>query len=201
MRLSPLRTSATNWPIAPAPDDRWWVWSSRWNEKWQGKSKYSEKTCPSATLSTTNHTYSERGSNSGPELGSRPLTDWAMARPLVLILVVAVSEGCKNFSAVLQRCQPIIQRRLLPTMLVSLDYYYWCYSLKLSSRKFRNSRRTYSVWNLDYRVSLKGCKTQRESNEGVSAETAGRDANCYAFTLNVQRTFHCLSYDVYYKKL
>jgi hypothetical protein len=27
------------------------VW---WNEDWQGKPKYSEKTCPSATLSTTN---------------------------------------------------------------------------------------------------------------------------------------------------
>jgi hypothetical protein len=44
--LSPLGTSATNWPIVPAPDDRWW-WkrSSRWNENWQGKSKYSEKNC------------------------------------------------------------------------------------------------------------------------------------------------------------
>jgi hypothetical protein len=31
----------------------WWVWSSRCNENWQGKPKYSEKTCPSATLSTT----------------------------------------------------------------------------------------------------------------------------------------------------
>jgi hypothetical protein len=40
-RLSPLGTSATNWPIVPAPDDRWWVWNSRWNENWQGKPKYS----------------------------------------------------------------------------------------------------------------------------------------------------------------
>jgi hypothetical protein len=28
-------------------------WSNWWNEDWQGKLKYSEKTCPSATLSTT----------------------------------------------------------------------------------------------------------------------------------------------------
>jgi hypothetical protein len=28
-------------------------WSNWWNEFWQGKPKYSEKTCPSATLSTT----------------------------------------------------------------------------------------------------------------------------------------------------
>jgi hypothetical protein len=33
----------------------WWVWSTRWNE-WQGKPKYSEETCPSATLSATNST-------------------------------------------------------------------------------------------------------------------------------------------------
>jgi hypothetical protein len=35
-------TSATNWPIIPAPDDRWWwMWNSRWNENCQGKPKYS----------------------------------------------------------------------------------------------------------------------------------------------------------------
>jgi hypothetical protein len=39
VKLSPLDTSATIWPILPAPDDGWWVWSSRWNE-WQGKPKY-----------------------------------------------------------------------------------------------------------------------------------------------------------------
>jgi hypothetical protein len=36
----------------------WWgVWSSRWKENWQGKPKYSEKTCRSATLSTTKPTW------------------------------------------------------------------------------------------------------------------------------------------------
>jgi hypothetical protein len=45
------------WPIVPAPDDRWWwLWRNWWNKDWQGKPKYSEKTCPSATLSTTNPT-------------------------------------------------------------------------------------------------------------------------------------------------
>jgi hypothetical protein len=38
--------------------------SGRWNENWQGKPKYSEKTCPSATLSTTNPTRFDLGSNS-----------------------------------------------------------------------------------------------------------------------------------------
>jgi hypothetical protein len=35
MRLSPLGRSATNWPIVPAPDDRW-IWSIWWNENWHG---------------------------------------------------------------------------------------------------------------------------------------------------------------------
>jgi hypothetical protein len=68
--LSPLGTSATNWPIVPAPDDGWWVWSSRWNENWQGRLKYSEKTCPSATLSTTNPTWPDSGSNPGRRNGN-----------------------------------------------------------------------------------------------------------------------------------
>jgi hypothetical protein len=46
------------WPIVRAPGDRWWwLWSNWWNEDWQGKPKCSEKTCPSATLSTTNPTW------------------------------------------------------------------------------------------------------------------------------------------------
>jgi hypothetical protein len=58
VRLSPLGTSVTNWPIVQAPDDRWWwMYSSRWNENWQGKQKYSGKTCSSSTLSTTNPTW------------------------------------------------------------------------------------------------------------------------------------------------
>jgi hypothetical protein len=74
VRLSPLGTSATNWPIVPAQDDRWWVWSSRWNENWQRKQKYSEKTCPSATLPTRNHTWPDPGSNSGHR-GGKPATN------------------------------------------------------------------------------------------------------------------------------
>jgi hypothetical protein len=53
VRPNPLGTSTTNWSAVPAPDDGR-VWSSRWNENWQGKPKNSEKTCPSATLYTTN---------------------------------------------------------------------------------------------------------------------------------------------------
>jgi hypothetical protein len=41
------------------------MWSSWWNENWQGKLKYLEKTCPSATFSTTNLTRPGLGSNLG----------------------------------------------------------------------------------------------------------------------------------------
>jgi hypothetical protein len=74
VRLSPLGTSGNIWPTVPAPDDRLWVWSSRWNENWQGKPKYSEKTCLSATFSTTNPTWPDLGSNPGRR-GVKPATN------------------------------------------------------------------------------------------------------------------------------
>jgi hypothetical protein len=46
----------------------WWEWSNQWND-WQEKPKYSEKTCPNATLSTTNLTWPDLGSNSGRRSG------------------------------------------------------------------------------------------------------------------------------------
>jgi hypothetical protein len=73
LRPSPFGTSATIWPILPAPDDGWWVWSSRWNER-QMKPKYWEKTCRSVTLSTTNPTWLHLGSS--PHLrGGNPATN------------------------------------------------------------------------------------------------------------------------------
>jgi hypothetical protein len=72
VRLSQLGTSATIWPIVPASDGRWWrVCRSWWNENWQGKSKYSKKTCPSAILSTTNPTWPALVSNPGGR-GGKP---------------------------------------------------------------------------------------------------------------------------------
>jgi hypothetical protein len=62
------------WPIVPAPDDRWWwLWRNWWNKDWQGKPKYSEKTCPSATLSTTNPTWLNPDLNLGRR-GGKPAT-------------------------------------------------------------------------------------------------------------------------------
>jgi hypothetical protein len=66
VRLSQLGTSATVWPIVPAPDDRWWwLWNNWWNEDWQGNPKFSEKTCSTAISSTTNPTWPDQGSDVG----------------------------------------------------------------------------------------------------------------------------------------
>jgi hypothetical protein len=62
-------------PIVPAPDCRWgWLWSNWWNEDWQGKPKYSEKTSPSAILSTTNTTWTDPNLNLGCR-GGKPTTN------------------------------------------------------------------------------------------------------------------------------
>jgi hypothetical protein len=42
-------------------------WSNWWNENWQRKPKYSEKTYPSATLSTTKSHMTDPVSNPGPQ--------------------------------------------------------------------------------------------------------------------------------------
>jgi hypothetical protein len=63
------------WPIVPAPDHRWWLlWSSWWNEVWQGKPKYLEETCPSTNLSTANLTWPDPGSNPD-RCGGKPATN------------------------------------------------------------------------------------------------------------------------------
>jgi hypothetical protein len=63
------------WPIVPATDGRWgWLWSNWWNEDWQGKPKYLEKTRPSAKVSTTNPTWPDPGSNTG-RCGGKPATN------------------------------------------------------------------------------------------------------------------------------
>jgi hypothetical protein len=62
-KLGPLGTSATYWPIVPAPGDC--------EDEWQGKPKYSEKTCPDATLSITNPTWLNPGRRGGKPATNR----------------------------------------------------------------------------------------------------------------------------------
>jgi hypothetical protein len=59
----------------------WW-WRIWWNDDWQGKTKYSEKTRPSAALSTTNSTWPDRARTRAAAVASQRLTAFAMARPL-----------------------------------------------------------------------------------------------------------------------
>jgi hypothetical protein len=106
--LSPLYCDHF-WPIVPAPDDRWgWLWSNWWNKDWQGKPKYSEKTCPSVTLSTTNPTWLDPGSNPGCR-GGKPATNrlsygvastcTAEATPIAVTKVnVCTKLGMTNFT-------------------------------------------------------------------------------------------------------
>jgi hypothetical protein len=65
--LQPLHLDP-QWSIVLNPYDRWgWLWSNWWNENWQGKPKYSEETCPGATLSTTKSHMTDPVSNPGPQ--------------------------------------------------------------------------------------------------------------------------------------
>jgi hypothetical protein len=74
-----------------------WLWGTRiwWNDNWQGEQKYSEKTCPSATLSTTNPIWPDRVRTQAATVGSQRLTAWAMARPR-RIIIVTYSKRCFN---------------------------------------------------------------------------------------------------------
>jgi hypothetical protein len=73
VKLCPLGTPVTNGPIVPAPDDKW-VWGIRWNESWQGKPKYLDKSWTNATLSTTSPIWRGLRSNPG-RCGGKPITD------------------------------------------------------------------------------------------------------------------------------
>jgi hypothetical protein len=65
-----------------------WGWRIWWNEYWQRKLKYSEKTCPRATLSTTNPTWPDTDANPGRR-GGKP-TAWTMTRTYSRLLIFCV---------------------------------------------------------------------------------------------------------------
>jgi hypothetical protein len=123
------------WPIVQAPDDRWgWLWSSWWNEHWQGKPKYSEKTCPSATLSTTNPAWPNLGSNLGRRGESQRLTAWAMARPDQRAILALVFET-------------LIWNKYCCSLLLSL------WSVRWKSQAFTCSQfMRFSCWDLNLEV-------------------------------------------------
>jgi hypothetical protein len=61
-------------------------WSNWWNEIWQGKPKYSDKTYPSATLSTTKSHERPGLEPRAVVVGSQGLTAGAMAQPAPFLL-------------------------------------------------------------------------------------------------------------------
>jgi hypothetical protein len=75
-----------------------WDWRSWWNERFcQGKPKFSEKTYPDATLSTTNPTYQTRARTWVAAVGSQRLTASAMARPPIHLYTIWYSITQINF--------------------------------------------------------------------------------------------------------
>jgi hypothetical protein len=77
VKLSPLGTSATNWHMYKF---RMMIkWSSRWNENWQGKPKYSEKPAP-VPLYLPQIPHDLIWVRNRAAVGSRRLTARAMAR-------------------------------------------------------------------------------------------------------------------------
>jgi hypothetical protein len=62
------------------------------NGLWQGKPKYSEKTCPDATLSTINPTCQTRARTRACMVGSQRLTASAMARTIYAIGIVKINS-------------------------------------------------------------------------------------------------------------
>jgi hypothetical protein len=99
----------------------WWrlvfpvflVMEHRWNEIDRGKPKYSEKkTCLSATLSTTNTTWTDPGSKPGL-CGERPATN-RLSHGTALTTLLAIcwrgvkrQGGKKHFASTAKHCVPV----------------------------------------------------------------------------------------------
>jgi hypothetical protein len=79
--LGPRGTAVITWPIVPVPGDCEDREIGGMKCGWQGKPKYSEKTCPNAILSTTNPTFQTLARSRAAAVGSQRLTASAMARP------------------------------------------------------------------------------------------------------------------------
>jgi hypothetical protein len=72
-------TVATCWPVIPSLDRRWqWaLWYCWWNENWQWKPEYSDKSVP-LPLCPSHPTRPDLGSNLGLCSRKRQLTAWAV---------------------------------------------------------------------------------------------------------------------------
>jgi hypothetical protein len=75
-----MSTAAIYWPIVPVPGDCEDGEVGGMKCGWQGKPKYSKKTCPGAILCNTNPSCQTRAQTRAAAVGSQRLTAWAMAR-------------------------------------------------------------------------------------------------------------------------
>jgi hypothetical protein len=69
----------------------------RWNEIDRGKPKYSEKTYPSATLSTTNPTWTDWGSN--PDLRDERPASNRLSQPNCMFVSISTATIFGQFNA------------------------------------------------------------------------------------------------------
>jgi hypothetical protein len=96
-----------------------WRWRIWWNEDWQGKPKYSEKTLPSATLFTTNSTWPDQGSNPGRH-GGKPATN-RLSYGAALFEGYSVSEGLDTVYFDIDRQSSYVAGYYLPCLISDRD--------------------------------------------------------------------------------
>jgi hypothetical protein len=82
--LGPRGAEAITWPIVPVPGDCEDGEVGGMKCCWQGKPKYSEKTCPDAILSTTNPTCQTRARTRAAAGGSQRLTAFSYGEALLI---------------------------------------------------------------------------------------------------------------------
>jgi hypothetical protein len=75
VELSPSTAATSGLLYKPQMIDEDDFWSNWRSEDWQGKPKYSEKTCPSATLSTTKSHMTRPGLEPQTAEGGKPATN------------------------------------------------------------------------------------------------------------------------------
>jgi hypothetical protein len=111
------------------------LWRSRWNVDWQGKPKFSEKSCPSATFVHHKIPHDQtRVWIRAAAVGSLRLTAWAMARPLTVTYYYC--DCFWELSAWCQLKEDSKQQKLFSRLsyyyyylciIILLIYYYYCH--------------------------------------------------------------------------
>jgi hypothetical protein len=151
------------------------MWSSRWNENWQGKPKYSEKTCPNAMFSTTNPTWPDLESNSGRR-GGKPATNrlsygTAYIRSFTRIgTVVWYSKSITKWGGSGRECA--------------------CVRVAQNSDQGQFGRGAKGCSNLSARGTMKGMYTDKDNTRNTtrySVKAADKLSSCSAYSSTLKR--------------